>query len=411
MAARGLDKLFREVEMPLLDVLAAMEAAGVLVDPAVLEELGQEFAARLEGLAEDIYALAGERFNINSTQQLGEILFKKLGLPAARKTKTGFSTDAAVLEELAARHPIAALVLQYRHFTKLLGTYVEGLKGLIDPETGRVHTTFHQTVAATGRLSSSDPNLQNIPVREEMGRRLRRAFVAPPGHVLLAADYSQIELRILAHFAGDEALVRAFHEGADIHRATAAEVFGVAQEDVTEAMRDAAKVVNFGVVYGISDYGLAQNLNIGRAEARGFIDGYFARFPGVRRYMEEIVAQARREGMVRTLFGRVRPIPEINSKNYARRQFAERTALNTPIQGTAADIIKRAMVRLHRELERGGYRSRLILQVHDELILEVPEAELCPVRALVTEVMEGAAELAVPLKVDVKVGPNWYEMG
>lgn len=410
LSARGLDRLYNDVELPLVDVLADMEAAGVLVDPAVLDELGREFAARLETLAAEIYALAGERFNINSTQQLAEILFGRLGLPAVRKTKTGYSTDAAVLEELAGRHPIAALILQYRHFTKLLGTYVEGLRGLIDPRTGRVHTTFHQTVTATGRLSSADPNLQNIPVREEMGRRLRRAFVAPPGHLLLAADYSQIELRILAHFAGDEALVRAFHEGADIHRATAAEVFGVAPDEVTEAMRDAAKVVNFGVVYGISDYGLAQNLNIERAEARGFIDGYFARFPGVRRYMEEIVARARREGMVRTLMGRIRPIPEINSKNYARRQFAERTALNTPIQGTAADIIKTAMVRLHRELEAGGLRARLILQVHDELILEVPEDEVEAARALVTAVMEGAAELAVPLKVDVKVGPNWYEM-
>lgn len=410
LADRGLDALFREIEMPLVPVLADMEAAGILVDPATLNELGREFTARAEDLAQEIYALAGEPFNINSPQQLGEVLFNRLGLPAEKKTKTGYSTDASVLEALAVRHPIAAKVLAYRHLVKLLGTYVDGLKAEIDPADGRVHCTFQQTVTATGRLSSTNPNLQNIPIREEQGRRLRRAFVASPGHLLLAADYSQIELRVLAHFSGDEGLVAAFRAGADIHRATAAEVYGVPPETVAPEMRNAAKAVNFGLVYGISDFGLAQNLGIGRAEARAFIAAYFEKFPGVRRYMDEVVARARRDGFVRTLFGRIRTLPEINSRNHARRQFAERTALNTPIQGTAADIMKAVMVRVHRDLAARSLAARLLLQVHDELILEVPEGEMGAARDLVVGAMEGAADLAVPLQVDVKEGPNWYDM-
>ncbi len=410
LTACGLDKLYREIELPLVPVLADMEAAGILVDPAVLDELGREFRDRIGDLAGEIHGLAGTEFNINSPQQLGEILFGRMGLPRGRKTKTGWSTDAAVLESLAREHPVAARVLEYRHLVKLLGTYVDGLKPLIDPATGRVHTTFNQTVTATGRLSSTEPNLQNIPVRESLGRRLRRAFVAPPGWLLLAADYSQIELRLLAHFSGDEGLIRAFREGADIHRATAAEVFGVEPEAVTEEMRYTAKTVNFSSVYGVSDFGLAQNLNITRAEARAFLERYFARFPGVRRYMDEIIARARREGVVRTLYNRLRHLPEINSRNPARRQFAERTALNTPIQGTAADIIKLAMIAVHRELRARRLRSRLILQVHDELILEVPEDEVDTVPGLVVEKMESVADLAVPLKVEAKVGASWYEV-
>lgn len=408
LADRGLDALHRDLELPLIGVLADMEAAGIRVDPATLDDLRREFTARAEALAEEIHALAGETFNILSPQQLGEVLFVKLGLPAGKKTKTGWSTDASVLESLAARHPIAARVLEYRQVTKLLGTYVDGLRAQIEAD-GRVRCTFQQTVTATGRLSSVDPNLQNIPVREELGRRLRRAFVAAPGHLLLAADYSQIELRVLAHMAGDEVLIAAFRRGEDIHRATAAEVFGVPREAVDEALRARAKAVNFGIIYGITDFGLSQNIGIGRAEARAFIDAYLARFPGVRRYMDEVVRRARAEGVVRTLMGRVRPLPEIQSRNFVRRQFAERTALNTPIQGTAADIIKTAMVRVHRELAARGLRSRLLLQVHDELILEVPEDELAAARDLVVAAMEGAADLAVPLRVDVKAGPNWYD--
>lgn len=408
LADRGLDALHRDLELPLIGVLADMEAAGIRVDPATLDDLRREFTARAEALAEEIHALAGETFNILSPQQLGEVLFGKLGLPAEKKTKTGWSTDASVLESLAARHPIAARVLEYRQVTKLLGTYVDGLRAQIEAD-GRVRCTFQQTVTATGRLSSADPNLQNIPVRDELGRRLRRAFVAAPGHLLLAADYSQIELRVLAHMAGDEALIAAFRRGEDIHRATAAEVFGVPPEAVDEALRARAKAVNFGIIYGITDFGLSQNIGIGRAEARAFIDAYLARFPGVRRYMDEVVRRARAEGVVRTLTGRLRPLPEINSRNFVRRQFAERTALNTPIQGTAADIIKTAMVRVHRELAARGLQSRLLLQVHDELILEVPEDELAAARDLVVAAMEGAADLAVPLRVDVKAGPNWYD--
>ncbi|MCL6522940.1 MAG: DNA polymerase I, partial [Firmicutes bacterium] len=408
--AMGLGRLYREVELPLEPILAEMEATGVRVDPATLRQLGEEFRERIARLEGEIHQMAGEPFNIQSTQQLGQILFEKLGLPRGRRTKTGWSTDADVLESLLPVHPIAAKVLEYRQLTKLYGTYVEGLGPVIDPADGRVHAAFNQTVTATGRLSSADPNLQNIPVREEPGRKLRKAFTAPPGRLLVSGDYSQIELRVLAHIAGDERLQAAFLSGEDIHRATAAEVFGVPPEAVTSEQRTRAKAVNFGIVYGISDYGLSQQLGISREEAGAFIRTYLDRFPGVRRYMEEAVERARAEGFVRTLSGRIRYLPDIRSRLYARRQAAERTALNTPIQGTAADILKMAMIRLRRALAESGLDARLVLTVHDELILEGRAEEREAMAGLLRRAMEGAMKLAVPLVVEVKAGPNWYDM-
>ncbi|MBX5476198.1 MAG: DNA polymerase I [Clostridia bacterium] len=410
LQAMGLERLYDDVELPLVPVLARVEAAGICVDRAALEELGRTFAARIAELEQEIYDLAGGPFNINSTQQLGVILFERLGLAPLRKTKTGYSTDAETLEALSAEHPLPARVLEYRGLVKLRGTYVEGLAEQIDPATGRIHTTLAQTVAATGRLSSVDPNLQNIPVREEMGRQLRKAFVAPPGHLLLAVDYSQIELRLLAHFSQDEGMMAAFRDAADIHRQTAAEVFGVPLEAVTPEMRSAAKAVNFGIVYGISDFGLSRNLGISREAAHEFIARYFERYPGVKRYLDETVRQAREAGYVRTLFGRIRHLPDIHSRNFARRQYAERTAMNTPLQGTAADLIKVAMLRADRALREQGLRARMVLQVHDELIFEVPEEELQAVRDLAIDALSGAARLRVPLVAEAKCGPNWYAM-
>ena len=409
IAARGLERVYREIELPLVPVLAAMEEAGIAVDRRQLEELGRLFTRRSQELAEQIYELAGERFNINSTQQLGQILFERLGLPVVKKTKTGFSTDAEVLETLAAKHPIAELVLEYRSLVKLQGTYVDGLAEHIGPD-GRIHTTFQQTVAATGRLSSTQPNLQNIPIRDEPGRSLRRAFVAPPGHRLVAADYSQIELRVLAHYSGDPGLLEAFARGQDVHARTASEIFGVPLERVTPEQRRVAKAVNFGLAYGQTDFGLARALRIDRADARRFIDRYFERYPGVKRYMEETVRRARQEGEVSTLLGRRRPVPEIRHRVYHIRQNAERVAINTPIQGTAADIMKLAMIRVYRALAEEGLRARIVLQVHDELLLEAPEDEVPAVAALLRREMEGAFTLAVPLVVEVKAGANWYEM-
>lgn len=410
LAAMDLLPLFRDLEMPLVPVLARLEAHGVCVDRHALAELGREFTARLQELEREIHELAGGPFNINSTQQLREVLFDRLGLQPLRKTKTGFSTDADTLEALGDQHPLPAKILEFRGLAKLQGTYVVGLAERIDPRTGRIHTTMAQTVAATGRLSSIDPNLQNIPVRDEVGRRLRRAFVAPPGHVLVAVDYSQIELRLLAHFSRDERLVEAFRSGADIHRQTAAEVMGVAPEDVTPAMRNAAKAVNFGIVYGISDFGLSRNLGVSQEEAHDFIRRYFERYPGVRRYLDDAVREARERGFVRTLFGRIRHLPEIQSRNYARRQYAERTAMNTPLQGTAADLIKIAMLRADRALRESGLAARMVLQVHDELIFEAPEGEARAVADLAVQAMSGAADLLVPLVAEAKSGRDWYAM-
>ncbi|HEY8487831.1 MAG TPA: DNA polymerase I [Thermaerobacter sp.] len=409
LAARGLERVYREIELPLVPVLAAMEEAGIAVDRRQLEELGRLFTRRSQELAEQIYELAGETFNINSTQQLGQILFERLGLPVVKKTKTGYSTDAEVLETLAAHHPIAELVLEYRSLVKLQGTYVDGLAEHIGPD-GRVHTTFQQTVAATGRLSSTQPNLQNIPIRDEPGRSLRRAFVAPAGHRLVAADYSQIELRVLAHYSGDPGLVEAFAQGQDVHARTASEIFGVPLAQVTPEQRRVAKAVNFGLAYGQTDFGLARALRIDRADARRFMDRYFERYPGVKRYMEEMVRRARQHGEVTTLLGRRRPVPEIRHRVYHIRQNAERVAINTPIQGTAADIMKLAMIRVHQALRAEGLRARIVLQVHDELLVEAPEAEVDAVAALLRREMEGAFRLDVPLVVEVKAGANWYEM-
>ncbi len=407
----GLWNLFETIERPLIEVLARMEMAGIRLDIPYLQELSREMAAKLRELEEKIFHLAGERFNLNSSQQLGFILFEKLKLPKVKKTpkRTAYSTDTEVLEELSAHHELPRLVLAYRTLAKLKSTYVDALPRLVHPETGRLHTSFNQTVTATGRLSSSEPNLQNIPVRGEEGLKIRRAFVPEEGFWFLSADYSQIDLRVLAHYSEDETLITAFHRGEDIHRRTAAEVFGVPPESVTPEMRRMAKTINFGIVYGMSPYGLAKELKIGRREAKAFIERYFERYPGVKAYMERIVAEAREKGYVETLFGRKRPLPDIKSPNRVAREFAERTAINTPIQGTAADIIKLAMIRIDRALKEGGFRTRMLLQVHDELLFEVPPEELEEIKALVREKMEGVVTLKVPLKVNLATGRNWAE--
>lgn len=403
--------LYQNVEVPLAVVLANMEWNGVAVDRTVLEAMAAELEDGINAIVQRIYSIAGEQFNINSPKQLGQILFEELGLPVIKKTKTGYSTAAEVLEELAEQHELPRLIIEYRTLAKLKSTYVDGLLGLVADGQERIHTTFHQTVTTTGRLSSSEPNLQNIPIRLAEGRKIRRAFVPGQSYdYILAADYSQIELRILAHMSQDEILMQAFQEGQDIHARTAAEVFGVPMEQVTPEMRRRAKAVNFGIVYGISDYGLARDLGISRKEAAQYIESYFARYSGVKRYIEQAVSQARELGYVETLLHRRRYLPEIRSRNYHRRAFAERTAMNTPIQGSAADLIKLAMVKMQQELERGGYLTRMLLQVHDELIFEVPAAEVQTMTKLVQQVMQNAMPLSVPVVVDVKIGPNWYEM-
>ena len=405
----GLEALYREMELPLADVLAGMEACGIIVDRATLAQLNTEFSRQEMLHANRVYELAGHSFNINSPKQLGEVLFEELGLPPLKKTKRGFSTDVEVLEQLAERYEIAAEVLEFRSVAKLRSTYAEGLQNLI-ADDGRLHTSFNQTVTATGRLSSTEPNLQNIPVRTEMGRRLRQAFCASPGHMLLAADYSQIELRVLAEIAHDEVLRQSFRDREDIHARTAAEVFGVPIEQVTPAQRRSAKAVNFGIVYGISDYGLSRDLGISRAEAKSYIDAYLERYEGVRQYMQDIVASGKEKGYVQTLCGRKRWLPDLNSRNFNLRSFAERTALNTPIQGTAADIIKLAMLRADAAIRAEGLGAKMLLQVHDELIFDVPEDEVERMCVLVREAMEGALPLSIELLVDMKVGRNWYEM-
>lgn len=402
--------LFVDLEMPLSRILADMEKQGIAVNREDLIDLGKEFEAQISKLVSDIYAICGTEFNLNSPKQLGDILFVKLGLPVVKKTKTGYSTDAEVLEKLAPYHDAVKLILQYRTLAKLQSTYVEGLLKEISAETGKVHTFYRQTIAATGRLSSQYPNLQNIPIRLEEGRKIRKVFVpSEPGWSILAADYSQIELRVLAHISDDERLKDAFVHDMDIHTKTAMDVFGVTADQVDSNMRRSAKAVNFGIVYGISDYGLSQNLNISRKEASHFIEQYFDVFKGVRRYMDDIVVEARKQGYVTTLLERRRYLPEINAKNFNLRSFAERTAMNTPIQGTAADIIKLAMVHMDKALYERGLKSRMLLQVHDELVFEVPEDELELMKKLLPEVMEGALKLSVPLKAEVSFGSNWYE--
>ena len=405
----GLGPLMRDVEIPLSRVLAHMELHGILVDVRGLRALSTEMGREMVRLEQEIWDLAGERFSVGSPKQLGEVLFGKLGLPKGKRTKTGWSTDVSVLEELSHVHPICAGVLEWRSNSKLKSTYCDSLPTLVNPATGRIHTSYNQAVAATGRLSSSDPNLQNIPVRTEAGRRIRECFVAAPGHVLLSADYSQIELRLLAHIAGDELMAQAFRDGADIHSRTASEVFGVPLAEMTPDVRNRAKAINFGIVYGMSAFRLANDLGITKAEAQAYIDGYFARYPAVKGYLEGTVEQARRDGVVSTLLGRKRPLPDIHSKNFNVRGGAERMAINTPIQGSAADLIKVAMIRVAARLEREPLQAAMALQVHDELVFEVPEEEMAPLTALVKEEMEGVMELTVPLVVDVHAGHTWRQ--
>ena len=409
--ARNMRKLYDEIELPLARVLARMERTGVRVDCEELRRLAVMLEGDIVRLTAEIHALAGKPFNISSPQQLGRVLFEDLKLPAPMKAGKGktISTAADVLEDLAADHEIVRKVLEYRQLTKLKGTYVDALPALIDPATGRVHTSFNQTGAATGRLSSSNPNLQNIPIRTALGREIRAAFVPHDGWKLVVADYSQIELRLLAHFSGDALLTEAFREGEDIHTRTASEVLGVPPLMVTPEARRAAKAVNFGIVYGISGFGLAQQLGISRGEAEKYIKNYFIRYEGVRRFIDRTIAEVRQTGVTRTLFGRERPIPDISSRNPNARGFAERTAVNSPLQGTAADLIKLAMVRIDTALETGGFAARMLLQVHDELVFECPPDEVEMLSALVKREMEGVAEMSVPLLVDMGVGANWRD--
>jgi DNA polymerase-1 len=408
---RELARLYYELELPLTRVLAGMELKGITVREEILDNLAMELDKEMESLHEEIIRLAGEPFNLSSPKQLSFILFEKLNLPVIRRIKTGYSTDARVLQELSLYHPIAAHLLKYRTMHKLKTTYIDGLRALIRPETGKVHTTFNQTVTATGRLSSKDPNLQNIPVRVEEGRRVREAFTpSREGNLFLAADYSQIELRIMAHLSGDTNLIDAFQREQDIHTRTAAEVFNVPLQDVTPTMRDRAKAVNFGIIYGISDYGLSQDLQISRAESRGYIKSYFKRYPGVQEYVRSCIAMAREKGYVTTVMNRRRYLPDINHSNFNRRSFAERMARNTPVQGSAADIIKAAMLAIDRWLQENKLQTAMILQVHDELIFELYVEELEKVARNVKKIMEGIFPLSVPLKVELKLGRDWYHL-
>ncbi len=406
----GLKKLFEEIEMPLVPVLSRIERTGVLIDRDMLHTQSHFLAQRMEEITLAAYEEAGEEFNLSSPKQIQSILFDKLGLPTLEKTPTGQpSTAEPVLQELALDYPLPKLILEHRSLSKLKSTYTDKLPGQIDPRSGRVHTSYHQAVAATGRLSSSDPNLQNIPIRSEEGRRIRQAFIAAPGYIMLAADYSQIELRIMAHLSGDAGLLHAFKEGQDIHSATAAEIFGVPLEQVETNQRRSAKAINFGLIYGMSAFGLAKQLGIARGAAQEYVDLYFARYPGVKEFMERMRQEAHDQGYVETLFGRRLYLPDINNRNAQRRQYAERAAINAPMQGTAADIIKRAMISTDHWLQQSGINARIIMQVHDELVFEIGAECLDQARIEIEKCMTGAAELAVPLVVDIGVGPNWDE--
>lgn len=405
---QGMEKLYRNLELPLLYTLHHMEQAGILVERQELIDYGAMLKTRIDDLEQTIYDKAGEKFNINSPKQLGTILFEKMQLPGGKKTKTGYSTAADVLEKLAPEAPIVSDILEYRQLTKLKSTYADGLLTCI-AEDGRIHSTFNQTITATGRISSTEPNLQNIPIRTELGRLLRKVFVPQDGFVFMDADYSQIELRVLAHFSGDEALINAYREQSDIHRITASQVFHVPFDEVTDLQRRNAKAVNFGIVYGISSFGLSQGLSITRKEAEGYISRYFETYPGIKAFLDGAVAEAKEKGYVTTLFGRRRPVPELKSSNFMQRSFGERVAMNSPIQGTAADIIKFAMLGVDRRLRRENMRSRLILQVHDELLIETAVEEEERVRQILTEEMMHAADLAVELVIDLHTGKNWYE--
>ena len=403
-----MDTLFRDIEMPLVFTLFDMEQNGIRVEADALKQYGDQLAGKIAELEKEIYEEAGETFNINSPKQLGVVLFENMKLPGGRKTKTGYSTAADVLEKLAPEHPVVAKILEYRQYTKLKSTYADGLANYIQDD-GRIHGKFNQTITATGRISSTEPNLQNIPVRMELGRLIRKVFIPEEGYRFVDADYSQIELRVLAHCSGDEHLIQAYKEQSDIHRITASQVFHIPFDEVTPQQRRNAKAVNFGIVYGISSFGLSQDLSITRKEAAKYIDDYFATYPGIKTFLDHAVTHAKEEGYVATLFGRRRPVPELSSSNFMQRSFGERVAMNSPIQGAAADIIKIAMIRVNQRLKDQKMKSRLVLQVHDELLIEAYEPELDEVQNILKEEMEHAAELKVPLEIDMHTGDNWYE--
>ena len=405
----GQEKLYQEVELPLVTVLAHLEINGFLVDDNQLKEFADKLGEKIDALTNEIYMLAGEEFNINSPKQLGVILFEKLELKPVKKTKTGYATNADVLEKLRDKHPIVNFIMEYRQLAKLKSTYCDGLTAVVNPNTHRIHSVFTQTVTVTGRLSSTEPNLQNIPTRTELGREIRKMFVAKDGYVLVDADYSQIELRVLAHIANDETMINAFRNNEDIHAVTASQVLGIPLEDVTKEQRSSAKAVNFGIVYGISSFGLSQDLSITRKEAAAYIEKYFETYPKIKGFLDGLVKDGKEHGYVTTMFGRRRPVPELRSSNFMQRSFGERVAMNSPIQGTAADIIKIAMNHVYERMKKEGLRSRLVLQVHDELLIETKKEEIEEVSRILEEEMKGAADLAVELDVDMHQGDSWYE--
>ena len=404
----GMEQLFEEIEMPLSYVLYRMEAEGVRVQKEALKQYGDDLSIKIEKLENAVYEQAGESFNLNSPKQLGEILFEKMQIPGGKKTKTGYSTAADVLEKLAPDYPIVSNILEYRTLAKLKSTYADGLATCIQ-EDGKIHTTFNQTITATGRISSTEPNLQNIPMRLELGRKIRKVFVPRDNYIFVDADYSQIELRLLAHMSGDDMLIEAYKMDSDIHRITASNVFHIPMNEVTDLQRRNAKAVNFGIVYGISSFGLSQDLSISRKEAAEYINKYFETYPGVKTYLDKLVSDAKEQGYVSTLFGRKRPIPELSSSNFMQRSFGERVAMNSPLQGTAADIMKIAMIRVFERMEQEQLKSRMILQVHDEILIEASLDEEEIVKKILEEEMKGAADLEVVLEIDVHSGTDWYE--
>ena len=402
-------ELFKNIDMPTVEVLAEMQWNGMYLDLEELDAYGKELKDRIEILVKEIYELCGEEFNINSTKQLGEILFEKLKLPVVKKTKSGYSTDVDVLEKLRTEHPVIERLLEYRQLTKLNSTYVEGMKPYVNPKTKRIHSFFHQTITATGRISSTEPNLQNIPTRFELGKRLRKVFKPAEGNLYIDADYSQIELRVLAHISNDEHMVQAFINGEDIHKQAASKVFNTPIDEVTKEQRSNAKAVNFGIVYGISDFGLAEQLHISRKKAKQYIDQYLEEYSGIKQFMTDIVEKAKETGYVETQFNRRRYIPELKSSNYTVRQFGQRAAMNTPIQGTAADIMKIAMKNVLKELKARNMKTKIVLQVHDEMMLEAPLEEVEEVKELLQKCMENACKLNVPLIAEVSEATNWYD--
>ncbi len=408
---KSLLSLFTEIEMPLVSVLAQMELTGIKIDLEILNKLSKDLEKRLIKLVEDIYEVSGSQFNINSPKQLREILFEKLKLPVVKRSKTGPSTDEEVLRKLADKHKLPQLLLEYRQLTKLKSTYIDALPNLVDPKTGRIHTSFNQTATETGRLSSSEPNLQNLPIKADLGKNIRRAVIAfSPDSYLLSCDYSQVELRILAHLSKDEGLIGAFHNGKDVHKITASFIYGLEEKDIADSMRETAKRVNFGIVYGLTSFGLSRDLGITVDEAQGFIDAYFLRYPKVKDYMQEQITRAKKEGFVTTILGRRRYLPEVNNKNQSIRQLAERQAINTPIQGSASDLIKLAMVKIYEQIKTRALKTRMIIQIHDELVFDVPQEETGLFVGLARDKMENALKLDVPVKVDIKKGRNWLEM-